>query len=87
MVHELHLRVAEVVVDGLGDADHGELVPGLLGGFGYLLAHKLRIVSADPEEITYIMGPEDLDDPLEVLFVLELVAGGADGPGGGSGTQ
>ena len=87
VVHELHLRVAEVVVDGLGDTDHGELVSGLLGGFGYFLTDKLGVVSADPEEIPYIVGPEDLDDPLEVLFVFELVAGGADGPGGGGGTQ
>ena len=83
VVDQPELAVAHVVVDRLGHADGHQVQPALVGQLGDLVGRVHRVVAADVEQIADLVGPQDLDHPLEILGLarLELVAAGADRAG------
>ena len=89
MVEEGEFRVAQVIVDGLGHAGGDEVEPPVGRELADLVGRVLRVVAADVEEVADVVGLEDIDDALEieVLPFLQLVAAGADAPGGRRGPQ
>ena len=73
----------QVVVDRLRHADDAQLIALLLGQLRDLVGRVLGVVAADVEEIADVVGLEDLQDPLEILLLLQLVAARAErGPRG-----
>ena len=59
----------KVVIDGLGNADDSYLVSAILRIFRELCDGIHRIVSANVEEISYIVLFEDLDDLFKCLLI------------------
>ena len=72
----------EIVVDGLRDMDRAQPMIGFLGLLGDDAHSVGGIVAADVEERVDRVGFEDLEDLLAV-FAVRLVAGRAEGGGGG----
>ena len=89
MVDELEFAVANVVVDCFGAADADDIETPRPGEVGDGVGRVHRVVPADVAEVPDVVGLEDFDDAVEVvgLFVLELVAAGADRTGRGGGPQ
>jgi hypothetical protein len=81
VIDNAELRVADVVVDRLGNAGDHQLDPALVGERGDLGSRVHGIIPPDVEEPADVVGSDDLDNPLEVLLlpVGELVATGAHG--------
>ena len=89
VVEQRELGVAQVVVDRLGHAGGHQVEPALVRELAHLVGRVLRVVAADVEEVADVVGPEDVDDALEVLVLafLELVPAGADAAGRRRGAQ
>ena len=81
------VRAVEVVVNGLGDADHAAFIPGLLHEFGNLVAGVHGVVAAVVEKITHVVLAEYFQKAAVVRIVhggiSHFVAAGAQGGCGG----
>src|SRR6185437_5885775 len=79
------VRVRQVVVDGLRHADAGDRIPQRLADLRDLEGRVHGVVAAVVEEITDVVGAENLDQPLVfravLLEALQLEPCRAEGPG------
>jgi hypothetical protein len=87
------IGVRQIVVDGVGDADHAHVPCTGLGLLVSLVGGVLGVVAAGVEEVADVVGLEDLEQTvhvlaglLGVLLEINLVTAGAE-RGGGSVTQ
>ena len=72
----------QVVIDGLGHADHAELVALGLGELGDFVGGVLGVVATDVEEVADVVGLEDLKDAIKVGLFLEFETAGAESGAG-----
>ena len=73
------IRVGEVVVDGLRDADDAHLPPGLRGEASDLMGGVGRVIAADVEPVADVVGLENGDEALVIRFRQLLAAGAESG--------
>jgi hypothetical protein len=85
MVDPSKLGIPNIVVDRLRHTDRAQLNPLSFCQFGNFVGGVHGVVSAIVEEITDVMGLENLYYPPEILLLmrLEFVAAGSDRPGNG----
>ena len=62
------IREGQIVIYRLGNADDSKVVPSLLGQRVHLVGRIHGVVAADIEEIANIVGPENLENALVVVF-------------------
>jgi hypothetical protein len=72
----------EIVVDRLRHADHAKFVALGLSELRDLVGGVLGVVASNIEEITDVVGLEDLKDAIEIGLLLELETAGAEGGAG-----
>ena len=72
VVDELELRVANIVVDRLRNADRLQIEAASAGEFGDFVGGVHRVVSAVVEEVADVVRLKNLDDALEIFVLPRL---------------